>query len=99
ASREGYAGQIQRVVVYRDKTARATLALSARSNETELLGARKALLEAQTDGALALGARRVAELMHVRFVVLVRPDDAAVYDNSKSVLASFAAVPMAVEQV
>jgi hypothetical protein len=99
ASRDGYVGQIQRVVVYKDKTTPVTLQLSQSTNEIELAAARKALLAAQSDASLALGAKRVAELSHARFVALVRPDDVAIYDQSKTLLSGFVPVPVAIEQL
>jgi hypothetical protein len=93
ASRGGYAGQIQRVIVYKDKTSPVKLNLQVTSNEPELLSARNALVAAQSDAALALGAKRIAELAKVRYVALVRSDEIALYDQQSTLLKPFEPIP------
>lgn len=99
ASREGYIGQIQRVIVYKDKTTPVKLNLQPTSNEPELLSTRNALVAAQSDAALALGARRIAELTKVRYVALVRSDEIAVYDQQSTLLKAFEPIPEAADHL
>lgn len=81
ASREGFVGQIQRVSIGKGKVLPVNVTLLEAGNEPDLIVGRATLLAAQTDASLALGAKKVADLTKARFVVLVRPDDAAIYDN------------------
>lgn len=96
ASREGYSGQIQRITVGKGKVVPVTLNLQPASNEADLVVARATLLSAQTDASLALGAKRVAELMKTRYVVVVRPDDAAIYDATSARLGPFTKIEPAI---
>ena len=96
ASREGYTGQIQRINLGRGKVVPVTLNLQEATNEADLVVARATLLTGQTDASLALGAKKVADLTKARFVVVVRPDDAALYDNTTARLGPFTKVEPAI---
>jgi hypothetical protein len=96
ASREGYTGQLQRITVPKGKVVPVNLALLEATNEPDLVVARATILAGQTDAAIALGAKKVAELMKARFVVLVRPDDAAIYDATTARLSPFTKVEPAI---
>jgi tetratricopeptide (TPR) repeat protein len=99
ASREGYTGQIQRVIVYKDKTVPVKISLQTTSNEPELLVTRNALLAAQSEASLALGAKRIAELTKARYVALVRSDEIALYDAKNTMLKSFEPIPEAADHM
>ncbi|MBL8952051.1 MAG: PEGA domain-containing protein [Myxococcaceae bacterium] len=99
ASREGYTGQLQRITVPKGKIVPVNLTLLEATNEPDLVVARATVLAAQTDAAMALGAKKVSELMKARFVVLVRPDDAAIYDATRTQLGSFTKIDPAVTAI
>jgi len=76
-----------------------TFTLSEASNEPDLIVGRATVLAAQSDGAVALGAKRIAELSHARFVVLVRANDAALYDQATARLGGYTPVEPAIAAI
>lgn len=99
ASREGYTGQLMRITVPKGKIVPVNITLLEATNEPDLMVARATVLAAQTDAAMALGAKKVSELMKARFVVLVRPDDAALYDATRAQLGPFTKVEPAIAAI
>ncbi|MBK7864562.1 MAG: PEGA domain-containing protein [Archangiaceae bacterium] len=97
ASREGYLGQIQRVTVPKGKVVPVSFVLPEATNESELVVARANVSAAAGDASRALSAKKIAELMKTRFVVLVRPDDAALYDTQTFRLGAFEPIEKAVQ--
>jgi hypothetical protein len=99
ASREGYVGQIQRVIVYKDKTQPVKITLAAAGNEADLLATRNQLMAATSDSGLALAAKHIAELVKVRYVALVRSDEIALYDHQSTMLKAFEPIPEAADHM